>query len=82
MQRAAALGFERVTPNDLRRTFRFLAQAEWRGVLSRCQASGTTSRMVELGYAHLDGGAMAQAMGELPELGTAVRRRKVLRRKC
>lgn len=75
------LGFERVTPNDLRRTF-----ASWlkqRGVESFRVSKllgHTTSRMVELVYGHLDGGSLAEAMGELPELSPARRlKRKRLR---
>lgn len=71
------LGFQRVTPNDLRHTF--VSWVKKSGVESYRVAKllgHTSSRMVELVYGHLDAVAMAQAMGELPKLSPALRRRR------
>jgi integrase len=58
---------ERVSPNDLRRTFAsWLKQAECDSLAVAKLLGHTSSRMVELVYGHLDQRALEQAVARLP----------------
>lgn len=66
-QACARAGIERVSPNDLRRTFAsWLKQAECDSLAVAKLLGHTTSRMVELVYGHLNQRVLAEAIERLP----------------
>lgn len=71
---------ERVSPNDLRRTFAsWLKQAGCESMAVAKLLGHTSSRMVELVYGHLDQRALEAAVVKLPRLPGAAARRTVRR---